>query len=112
MTMKPTRRTGRWKPGESGNPAGKPKGAIDRRSKWRAELGDALPAILAKLVDAAKAGDTTAAGLILSRVAPPLRPARETAVVAGLAEAGTIAGRAEAVLAAAARGELPSDAAA
>ena len=69
------KRKGRpWKPGQSGNPAGRPRGVPDRRAAWRAELGEALPLILRRLIADALNGDTAAAALLLARVAPPLRP--------------------------------------
>lgn len=103
---------GRWKPGESGNPAGKPKGAKDRRTAWRTALAGELPAIMARLVEAARAGDVSAASLILSRVAPPLRQQREPIELPALAKAGTLGEQARAVLEAVAKGEIATDAAA
>ena len=98
--------------GKSGNPRGRPPGRPDKRAAWRAELGDALPAILARLVEAAKAGDVQAAALILSRVAPPVRPQREPVELPALAKARTLGEQARAILAAVAAGELSSDQAA
>jgi hypothetical protein len=105
----PTKSKGRWKPGESGNPKGKPKGAKDRRTAWRTALADELPAIIARLVEAARAGDVQAAALILSRVAPPLRPQREPVELPALAKAGSLADQARAVLVAVATGALSTD---
>jgi hypothetical protein len=107
-----TKRRGRWKEGQSGNPAGKPRGVVDRRSAWRAQLGEDLPAIIATLVKAAKAGDVRAAELILSRVAPPLRATREPITVEAAASATTPAEAAQALVRAAAAGELAPDVAA
>lgn len=103
---------GRWKTGESGNPAGKPKGAKDRRTAWRTALADELPGIMRKLVEAARAGDVSAASLILSRVAPPLRQQREPVELPALAKAHTVGDQARAVLAAVADGRLSPDVAA
>lgn len=59
--------------GESGNPAGKPKGA-NKTQKLRARLLSAAPAILDAMVEQAMTGDATAARLILERCLPALRP--------------------------------------
>ena len=61
-----------YRRGESGNPAGKPKGA-NKTQKLRARLLSAAPAILDALVDQAMTGDATAARLILERCLPALR---------------------------------------
>jgi len=107
-----TKQIGRWKAGESGNRAGRPPGRPDRRAQWRAELGEALPEIMARLVTTAKAGDTQAAALILSRCCPPVRPQREPTELPELAKAGTLGDQARAVIAAVAAGDISTDAAA
>jgi hypothetical protein len=72
------RSDGSWKPGQCGNPNGRPKGARDRRSKLRYGLLKEVPAILKALAAAAKGGDIQAARLILERTLPALRSAAET----------------------------------
>lgn len=101
-----------WKPGQSGNPKGRPRGVVDRRAALREALAGELPAIVAKLVAAAKGGDVQAASLILSRALPPLRPSRAPIELDGMPERGTAAELATALVAAAAHGKLPTDAAA
>jgi len=110
--MQNEKRKGPWKPGESGNPAGKPKGAKDRRTAWRTALADELPAIMAKLTATALAGDVQAAALILSRCCPPVRPSREPAALPELAKATTLGDQARAVIAAVAAGAVAADTAA
>lgn len=68
---------GRWKPGQSGNPRGKPPG-LGRIAKMREALAEHVPAIVEKLVEQARAGDTASARLILERCVPTLRPAEQT----------------------------------
>ncbi len=109
MTEKPKARFTR---GKSGNPKGRPRGVPDRRAALRDALRDELPAIVAKLVEAARAGDIAAASLILSRCLPPLRPSREPVTVEGIDAAGSATETARGLIAAAVRGELPTDAAA
>lgn len=99
-----------WKPGESGNPAGRAAGAGEI-AKLRAAIAEHVPSIVEQLVTAAKAGDVQAARLILERVLPPMK-AIEQAVELQLPNAGTLTAKASAVLSAAAAGELsPSQAA-
>jgi hypothetical protein len=68
----------RWAPGmKSPNPAGRPKGIVDRRQKLQAAFADDAPAIARVCVEAALAGDMTAANICLARVAPPLKAQSE-----------------------------------
>jgi len=64
----------RFTKGVSGNPNGRPKGAIGKTTKLRLQLQKSVPAILDKLVEAALNGDIAAAKLILERALPALRP--------------------------------------
>lgn len=59
-------------PGQSGNPAGKPKGTRNRTTRAVEVLldGDA-EALTRKLIDVAKSGDVTAMRLCFDRIAPP-----------------------------------------
>lgn len=108
--MKDPKRPGRWKPGESGNPAGRRPGTGEV-ARLRAAIAEHVPEIVAKLVEAAKDGDTQAARLLLERVIAPLKAAEESAAVP--LPAGTLAEQGRALLSAAAAGELaPGQAAA
>jgi hypothetical protein len=65
------RADGRWRKGQSGNPAGRPAGRPNRSQAYLRELlaGDAEGVIRA-VVRAATAGDMVAAKLILDRILP------------------------------------------
>lgn len=108
----PKKKPSRWKPGQSGNPRGKPKGAKDRRTKWRDQLGADLDAVLAALLTAAKRGDVPAIALVLSRCAPPLRGERALIAIPGLPSGASATELAIALVRAACNGTLASDAAA
>lgn len=95
---------GRWKTGESGNPAGRKPGTGEV-AKIRAAIANRLPELLDKLMVQALEGDTAAARLLLERAVAPLK-ANEQAVVLDLPTGGTLTAKATAVLAAAAAGVL------
>jgi len=63
---------GRFKKGQSGNPAGRPKGSLNQTTLACQELleGEA-EAITRKAVEKALAGDLTAIRLCLERIIPP-----------------------------------------
>jgi hypothetical protein len=63
----------RFQKGQSGNPAGKPKGARDKRTELRALLHPHAEALVNKAVDLALAGDTTALRICVDRIIPPVR---------------------------------------
>ena len=107
--MTATKRPGRWKPGESGNPAGRAPGSGEV-AKLRASIAKHLPDIITRLVEAAKAGDAGAARLLLERVIPPIK-ATEQPVSVDMPEA-SLTDQGRAVLSAAGAGNLsPSQAA-
>lgn len=104
--MNPSRKKppNQWKAGQSGNPKGRPPG-VSAITKMRESLSGDVPAILARLVAAAKDGDVQAARLILERVLPPLKGI-EQPVTLSLPDGGTLTAKADAVLSAAAVGNL------
>jgi len=96
----------RFKKGVSGNPKGRPPGRPDARRALRDSLAGELPAIVKKLVAAAKGGCVQSATLLLSRCLPPLRSTSDPVEVAGLGSAQSLSARVRAVLAAIGAGEL------
>lgn len=102
-----------WKPGTSGNPRGKPRGARNKATMAVLALMETGATDIVKaVVEAAKNGDIGAARLVLDRLAPP---ARDRAIAIELPDASTAAGVAEAskvVLEAVAAGDItPGEAA-
>jgi hypothetical protein len=65
--------TPKWKTGQSGNPAGRPKDKTPA-TLLRKSIADDMPEIVKTLVDLAKGGDVQAAKVLLDRICPPLRP--------------------------------------
>lgn len=97
----------KFKPGQSGNPTGRPKGSRNRLSVLREALISPADAreVVAKLVESAKAGDTAAAGILMDRLWPKLRPQAPAAQFD--LPATDLAGQAEAVVREMADGRLP-----
>ncbi|MFO7703565.1 MAG: DUF5681 domain-containing protein [Halopseudomonas sp.] len=63
-----------WRPGQSGNPAGRRPGSRNKATLLALSLmEDAAGEITQAVIDAARTGDLTAAKLVLERLAPPLR---------------------------------------
>ena len=92
-----------WKPGQSGNPAGRPPGS-GTVAALRAAIAEHVPAIVEKLTAAALAGDVGAARLLLERAIPSIKAAEEPAALA--LPDGTLTEQGRAVLASVASGAL------
>jgi Family of unknown function (DUF5681) len=99
--------SGRFKPGQSGNPAGKPKGARHKASLLAEKLmQDDAKNIVNAVLEAARGGDMTAAKIVLDRIAParrdnPVRfdlPAIDSALDASKAMSALLAAVAEGAL--------------
>ncbi len=103
MTEPKKKRLGRWKSGESGNPAGRPPGAGEV-SKLRASIAARVPELLAAMIDKALEGDVGAARLLLERAIAPLKAMEPTQAIA--LPDGTLTAQGRAVLSAVALGHL------
>ncbi len=81
-----------FKPGQSGNPKGRPPGARSRKLVALDDLGEqSAEAILIATIDGAKSGDTSAARAILDRVWPARKGARVAFDLPEMARAGDLA---------------------
>lgn len=103
MTEVKKKRPGRWKPGQSGNLAGRPPGAGEV-SKLRASIAARVPELLAALIDKALEGDVGAARLLLERAIAPLKAMEQTQSI--VLPDGSLTAQGRAVLSAVAGGEL------
>ncbi len=63
----------KFQPGQSGNPAGRPKDKTPATLLRKAIAAD-MPDVVRKLVELAKEGDVHAAKVLLDRICPPLKP--------------------------------------
>ena len=86
---------GRWQPGTTGNPRGRPADTT-AAAELRRAIRSAAPAAALALLKAAKAGDVSACRAVLNVALPPLRPVEEAAPVD--LGSGGIADRARVVL--------------
>ena len=103
MTTAKKKPPGRWKAGESGNPAGRKPGTGEV-AMLRAAIGERVPELLAAMMTRALEGDVGAARLLLERAVAPLK-AIEQVQTLSLPD-GTLTEQGRAVLAAVASGEL------
>ena len=94
---------GRWKPGESGNPAGRTPGTGEVAA-IRAAIADRVPELLTAMMTRALDGDVGAARLLLERAVAPLKAAEQPQALS--LPDGTLTDQGRAVLAAVAAGEL------
>lgn len=90
------KRRGRWKAGESGNPAGRPRGAT-AIGQFREAIAQHIPEIIDQLIVQAKEGDAQAARILLARAVPELK-AIETEVVLALPAGKGLTAQAKAIL--------------
>ncbi len=65
--------TPKFKPGQSGNPNGRPKGKTPG-AQIRKAIEDRKDDILNAVIDAAVKGDMQACKMLLDRITPPLKP--------------------------------------
>lgn len=96
-----------WRPGQSGNPAGRRRGSRNKATLLALSLmEDAASEITQAVITAARTGDLTAAKLVLERLAPPLR---ERPISIELPDTSTTEGVSkaqQAIIEAVGRGEL------
>lgn len=100
-----------WKPGQSGNPAGRPPGVRNRSTLLAlAALESELEQIARNVVAAALAGDMVACRVVLDKLIPPLKERPVSLELPAIHDAAGVAAAQDAILQAVASGELlPSE---
>lgn len=103
---------GRWKPGESGNPAGRPHGSRHRATIVAQQmLAGEGETIVRKVIERALEGDVACLRLCLERIAPPLKERPISVVVPAIKSPEDAVSALSAVLDQLAHGQiLPSEA--
>jgi hypothetical protein len=96
-----------WKPGQSGNVAGKPPGTRNKATRMvLALMEDGAEAITKKVIELAEAGDLAAARLVIERLAPPVRERPIEVEIPNTENADGVSKAQQAVLEAVGCGEL------
>lgn len=96
----------KFQKGQSGNPAGKPKGAKDRRTEMRALLQPHADKLIQTAVNLALAGDVQALRICIDRIIPPVREDRLQVDLPDIADAAGCTEAQAAIMKAVASGEL------
>lgn len=96
--------------GQSGNPAGRPKGS-GIAGALRKAITDSAADIVQTMITNAKAGDMQAAKALLDKVLPTLKPEALSVLLPDMVGAETLSAKAEAAIDAAGAGELSPSAA-
>ncbi len=60
----------KYKPGQSGNPQGKPKGTLNNKTRWLQLLESHADEIVEKAIQLAESGDTNILRFCLERIIP------------------------------------------
>lgn len=99
---------GRFQPGSSGNPSGRPK---TDSALIRAKLAEKGEAVAQQVLNSALSGDMQACKMVLDRITPTLKP-QAAPVRLDNAKTNSLEGLARSFIEAAAGGQLPPDIAA
>lgn len=101
---------GRFQKGQSGNPAGKPRGTRHKVTLLAEKLmQDDAKAIVEAVLTAAKSGDMTAAKLVLERIAPARKDSPVAFELPKIERPADAVAASAAILAAVAAGDLTPD---
>jgi hypothetical protein len=104
------KQAGQFKPGRSGNPAGKPKGTRNAALVALDAIGEeSARTVLQSVITAAQAGDMRAAEVILRRVWPERKGRAVVLDLPRITESGHVVEALATITDAAARGEITPD---
>ncbi|MGB8806773.1 MAG: DUF5681 domain-containing protein [Candidatus Rickettsiella isopodorum] len=63
----------KYKPGQSGNPHGKPKGTLNNKTRWLQLLESHADELVEKAIELAESGDTNILRFCLERIIPKVK---------------------------------------
>jgi len=99
----------KFKPGQSGNPDGRPKGSKDKRTEYREMFQEHAEDLINKAVEMAKGGDSSMMKACLDRIVSPYRAVDPYVKLDDIE--GTLTEKGEKIIMSMGSGELsPSDA--
>jgi hypothetical protein len=93
--------------GQSGNPAGRPKGTKDKRNELRALLEPHSEELTSKLVNEALGGNMSAMKLCIDRLIPTVRPVDSPIQINALT--GSLIDRGESIISEVLEGNIPAN---
>jgi hypothetical protein len=97
----------KFKPGKSGNPGGKPRGALNQTTRAALELlGGDLEAITQECIKQAKEGNLTAVKLVLDKLIPTAKELPVSLSIPQVQEAADLPAVLNAVMVAVAQGDI------
>jgi len=96
-----------FKPGQSGNPKGRPIGSKDKRSEFRGLLQSNADKLVKKAVEMALNGDSTAMRLCLERIVPPYKARAENTSIGPLN--GSLTAQGQAIIEKMGNGDISPD---
>lgn len=100
----------RFKPGQSGNPAGKPRGARHRITQLAQDLLESeAEEVVRSVIDAAKGGDMAACRVVIERILPARKSRPVNLDLPKIQSADDVVQAMSAVVAAVADGEIDPD---
>ena len=96
-----------YKPGQSGNPNGRPKGRVNKlRAEMRKPLQESSPEIIQKAVDLALSGNDSMIKLCLDKIIPSVKSIDSPVELFELTSQSSITEKANAILSATGAGQL------
>lgn len=96
----------RFHPGQSGNPAGRPKGKPLKSTELRKAIELRADEILQSVINAAVQGDMTACKMLLDRIIPTLKA---YAMPINIPKQNSLTGQADEIVTAVMSGQIPPD---